>query len=562
MIHTGEYHLHKERLPSHDQLYTSLPSFVPLKLRANDSPALIGTYPRHVVRDYCFMGGGYKRDWLPSQEECTGLYHQVFWDNYLPYEERKRIYLSSMFGFAFQSPENIQTGHLSQRIFEGLAYGCIVLCENKLAEEFTNGAVVHVSSKEDLVAKMRYYKAHPELVLAKQQQGYEWVKQHGTNRASAALFLHAIKERFQETFEDNIQSKELVPSTTQNNMHDTLVSGVKAHIDIKKKDGDLVFVQGWAFSETRGVCPLRCKYDSTISSLTIESRKDVCDLFQKTNVILSGWNVRLPLGKYVDLQIKLGGEWVTFLSFHTLEMGLAPEGSSLPAPQSQTEASPPPAGGVVLVESAPANTIVTPKQASYPKELEHFIQESLQDFLKKNPQANLSNTSVSLVNFSANPVHLSNVYVIDNYYQHPADIRNVALSYITHQKMSQYIKDVPAFQKHFEKIIGANIQSFSQYEENGTFSYTTSKDVPVVEKKPYQYAGVLFLTPNPPADTGITLYEGNGVNTIANVYNRLVIFNANLLHSITTSFGDDATNGRLVQVFAFNLANSAETSNA
>ena len=215
MIHTGEYHLHRERLPPSEQRYLSLPTFVPLKLRANDSPALLGTYPRHVTRDYCFMGGGYKRDWLPSQEEFTGLYHQVFWDNYLPYEERKRIYLSSMFAFAFQSPENIHSGHLSQRIFEGLAYGCIVLCENKLAEEYTNGAVVYVSSKEDLVEKMRYYKAHPDLVEAKQRQGYEWSREHGTNRASATLFLEKIKELYQETFEDITQSKELAPSTNK-----------------------------------------------------------------------------------------------------------------------------------------------------------------------------------------------------------------------------------------------------------------------------------------------------------------------------------------------------------
>ncbi len=356
-------------------------------------------------------------------------------------------------------------------------------------------------------------------------------------------------------------------------MYDTLVNGVKAHIETKKKDGELVLVQGWAFSETQGVSPLRCKYDSTIRSMDIETRKDVCEQFHKNNLILSGWKVRLPIGKYVDLQMKIGTEWQTFLSFHTLESGLTPAVSvatvepstsgpvGIPETVQQNEkADSPPSGGVVLVESAPKNTIITPTQPTYPKELEGFIQESLQDFLKKNPQASLANTTVSLVNFSANPVHLSNVYVIDNYYQHPDDIRNVALSYITHKKMSHYIKDVPAFQKHFEKIIGAKIKSFSQYQENGTFSHTTSKDIPVMEKKPTDYVGVLFLTPNAPPDTGVTLYDdirqrgqANVVNTIANVYNRLVIFNAKILHSMTRSFGDDASNGRLIQVFAFDL---------
>lgn len=355
-------------------------------------------------------------------------------------------------------------------------------------------------------------------------------------------------------------------------MHDTLLNGVKAHIETKKKDGDLVFIQGWAFSESHGVCPLRCKYDSIIRSVDIETRKDVCDQYQKNNLILSGWKVRLPLGKYVDLQIKVGTEWATFLSFHTLESGLAPAVAPVTEPADKPTTEPltqqgtdadvvsPPSGGVVLVESASDTKLIAPKQSTYPKELENFIQDSLQDFLKKNPQASLSNTSVSLVNFSANLVHLSNVYVVDNYYQHPDDIRNVALSYITYQKMSHYIKDVPAFQKHFEKIIGAKIKSFSQYEENGTFSYTKSSDTLVMEKKPSQYAGVLFLTPNAPSDAGLTLYDaidhgtqGTVVNTIANVYNRLVIFNAKNLHSVTRSFGDNASTGRLIQVFAFDL---------
>jgi hypothetical protein len=63
--------------------------------------------------------------------------------------------------------------------------------------------------------KMRYYKARPELVKAKQQQGYEWVKQYGTNRVSVLPFLDKIKELYQEEFDEDVdtQSKEMPPST-------------------------------------------------------------------------------------------------------------------------------------------------------------------------------------------------------------------------------------------------------------------------------------------------------------------------------------------------------------
>jgi len=89
------------------------------------------------------MGGGYKMDWIPH--EFSGLYHRVIFDNYLSYTDRRSIYLSSIFALGFQSEENIRTGHLSQRIFEGMAYGCIVLCNNTYADEFKDNIVVTIN---------------------------------------------------------------------------------------------------------------------------------------------------------------------------------------------------------------------------------------------------------------------------------------------------------------------------------------------------------------------------------------------------------------------------------
>jgi hypothetical protein len=201
MIHTGEnfLYLHQKHGISNYE-YMTHPNFVPLLLRASDSPDVIGNYIHTNERDYCFMGGGYRMEWMHALSNFSGIYHRVIWDNYLSYEERRQIYLSSMFALGFQSDENIRTGHLSQRIFEGLAYGCIVLCENKLAEEYTDGAVVYVSSKEDLVQKMLYYKMRPDEVLKKQQQGYEWTKKNGTNRVSVQRFIDAIQLKYNQEF--------------------------------------------------------------------------------------------------------------------------------------------------------------------------------------------------------------------------------------------------------------------------------------------------------------------------------------------------------------------------
>lgn len=199
VIYTGEYNLNNSYVNKDRLEYFNLNNFVPLRLRANDSPEMIGKYKRNVVRDYCFMGGGYRKDWVPCN--LSGIYHHVYTNNYMPYDERRDVYLSSTFSLAFQSDENIKNGHLSQRIFEGLAYGCVVLCENKLASEFTDGIVVHVSSKEDLLKKIHFYKNNPDLIEEKIKKGYEWVKKFGTNRYSVTFFLDKIKELYGYEFE-------------------------------------------------------------------------------------------------------------------------------------------------------------------------------------------------------------------------------------------------------------------------------------------------------------------------------------------------------------------------
>ena len=198
-IYTGEDYIIKDYVDKIRLDYFNLKNFVPLRLRANDSPDMIGKYLRNDVRDYCYMGHCYKKDWVPS--EFTGIYYEAYPHNYLSYNQRREIYLSSTFAFGFQSNENIINGHLSQRIFEGLAYGCIVLCENKLASDFTDGAVVYVSSKEDLVDKMIIYKKDLELRNKKIQHGYEWVKKFGTNRYSVKFYLEKIKELYDYEFE-------------------------------------------------------------------------------------------------------------------------------------------------------------------------------------------------------------------------------------------------------------------------------------------------------------------------------------------------------------------------
>lgn len=198
MIHTGENFTFEPKRPEMREYhlpYMKTPLFVPIIYRPNETVDKVGTYPRTVVRDYCYMGAPYKPDWVPSSPEFTGIYHVGDWSVYLPYDKRREIYLSSTFALGFHDVVAIECGSISARIFEGLVYGCVVFCENEFVSTYTDGIVVHITSKEDLEEKMRYYLANPHLIHEKQQQGYEWIKtKGGTNVNSCGLFLQKIKE--------------------------------------------------------------------------------------------------------------------------------------------------------------------------------------------------------------------------------------------------------------------------------------------------------------------------------------------------------------------------------
>ena len=117
-------------------------------------------------------------------------------DYCVPYDNRREIYLSSTFALGFQSSVNIDFEHVSQRIFEGLAYGCIVLSNSLPACEQTNNIVVHITSKEDLENKMRFFKANPDIIKRKQEEGYEFIKKYGTNHFAIDKFINCIKQNF------------------------------------------------------------------------------------------------------------------------------------------------------------------------------------------------------------------------------------------------------------------------------------------------------------------------------------------------------------------------------
>jgi hypothetical protein len=187
-VHVYENFLNKQRDPR-IRYYVTIPNSRPLLLRADENPNDIGKIKRNEKMDYCYMGAPYCREYVPSSP-LKGIYHVGKWEKYLNYAQRKEIYLSSIFALGFQAMENIHNEHVSQRIYEGMAYGCIVLTNSEPAVKQTNGVAVLFKTKGELESLMHYYKEHPEARKKKQEEGYEFVRNYGTNSYSYEMLLH------------------------------------------------------------------------------------------------------------------------------------------------------------------------------------------------------------------------------------------------------------------------------------------------------------------------------------------------------------------------------------
>ena len=122
---------------------------------------------------------------------------------------------------------------------------------------------------------------------------------------------------------------------------------------------------------------------------------------------------------------------------------------------------------------------------------------------------------------------------------------------------------------------------------NGVFQYCVASDPIVYHVDTQQFAGVVFLTPDAPLSSGTATYkskitgkfrlDGSDpdyektfkgvskemnfydsstyelVDRVANVYNRLVLWDAKSIHAATQYFGDDINNSRFFQLFFFDV---------
>lgn len=182
-----------------------------------------------------------------------------------------------------------------------------------------------------------------------------------------------------------------------------------------------------------------------------------------------------------------------------------------------------------------------------------------------------------ILHAGSNPIQRA--FTCDNFYENPDAVRNFALNQIFYTANYYIGSRTETFlfnntKEVIENIIGHEVADWDNLE-NGRFEVFVGGDLnEVTWDKTYDWNGYIFLSPNPPAESGITLqkhketgsfvgYEGieynpldkyqfNKADILGNIYNRLVLVDGKLLKNYSEYFGWDIHSGMLMQTFKFN----------
>lgn len=323
-------------------------------------------------------------------------------------------------------------------------------------------------------------------------------------------------------------------------MHDTFLEGVKFHLDHFDRYEDTCFLAGWVHSSNQ-----------PITSLKVEALNHFSEE-------LSQFEIRHDVNKFYDLpeQTESGFKFIFSpeKEFTSLLFSVRFEGE---------------------------DHFKVIKDVTNPRYLDKLQEKTQQPQI---PQVNIANPFPGLI-------------AVENFYNDPDSVRAYALTQ-EFREDNRYHKGArtenktifPGTKEYFESVLHKRITNWENHVYNGVFQYCTAQDSLVYHTDHQAYAAVVYLTPNAPPECGTSFYRSkyNGlmhsptaqdcerlgrsteelaaemfagnyydktrwdtVDVIGNVYNRMVLWDAQKVHAASEYFGDTPDNSRLFQMFFF-----------
>ena len=317
-------------------------------------------------------------------------------------------------------------------------------------------------------------------------------------------------------------------------MHDTLVNDVKGNIDKYEIIEDKIYLRGWSFHSVYGICSIRLRYLTNQNEEIITNpnynninvRPDIIDFynFDSNKNLCCGWEFTLLDKNIKDIKMEM------------------------------------------------------------------LIDETWQPIFEFNNSIFRKDQFIKNYSCKKEIKYIPSFVVVDNFYEDVDSVRNFALSLDFHSNEKNHkgkrTNDVYKFdglKERFESILNCKIRNWLNHQVNGCFQSCIGGDQLVYHCDAQEYAAIIFLTPDAPPQTGTSFYRSkhtkkmkfnlydenefnivfkNGfldptefelVDVVGNVYNRLVLFDAKMIHAASNYFGNNLNNARLFQIFFFDL---------
>ncbi len=115
--------------------------------------------------------------------------------SFLNESERLPFFLESTASFCWHSPSNIQNGVVTERVFEAMALGSVVVTDNPYALEATGGHAIFANNLPSALDSLTYIASNRSQIDELRESALDWVLKHGTYTEVAKRFVEFSKER-------------------------------------------------------------------------------------------------------------------------------------------------------------------------------------------------------------------------------------------------------------------------------------------------------------------------------------------------------------------------------
>jgi len=150
--------------------------------------------------DVIYIGYNYDNQLLIRLREKYNTFIHVYDGSSRPIvgDEFELLYRQSKICLGLQSDINIDTGTITERIWEAFSFGTLVLTNGQTVDELTNNTAIYYKNHDDCIEKIDYYLNldNKDEFDYKIQKGYDIFTTYGSYKHSVKPFVNHINTLF------------------------------------------------------------------------------------------------------------------------------------------------------------------------------------------------------------------------------------------------------------------------------------------------------------------------------------------------------------------------------